>query len=159
MNVARGRACTCGHVNTIARAAKAGHFGPDTTAYPPYLTSRARPSLRLLREGAAGMADGNRLIEQLLRRAGFGVSSFPAASATTPKATCTPRRACSPAGTQALGRSERSVDVVRAGWVGRYVGTLAPPLDPLGAWNTMGDAPHGRAAGDRVDSELQRLRL
>src|SRR5437762_199233 len=29
-----------------------------------------------------------------------------------------------------------------AGWVGRYLSTLAPPLDPLVAWNTTGDTPH-----------------
>jgi uncharacterized protein (DUF1501 family) len=28
-----------------------------------------------------------------------------------------------------------------AGWVGRYLSTLAPPLDPLVAWNTTGDTP------------------
>ena len=28
------------------------------------------------------------------------------------------------------------------GWVGRYLSTLAPPLDPLVAWNTTGDTPH-----------------
>jgi uncharacterized protein (DUF1501 family) len=28
------------------------------------------------------------------------------------------------------------------GWVGRYLSTLAPPLDPLVAWNTVGDTPH-----------------
>jgi len=28
------------------------------------------------------------------------------------------------------------------GWVGRYLSTLAPPLDPLIAWNTTGDTPH-----------------
>src|SRR6266852_6031247 len=29
-----------------------------------------------------------------------------------------------------------------AGWVGRYLSSLAPPLDPLVAWNTTGDTPH-----------------
>jgi uncharacterized protein (DUF1501 family) len=29
-----------------------------------------------------------------------------------------------------------------AGWVGRYMSTLAPPLDPLAVWNTTGDTPH-----------------
>ena len=28
------------------------------------------------------------------------------------------------------------------GWVGRYLATLPPPLDPLVAWNTTGDTPH-----------------
>lgn len=28
------------------------------------------------------------------------------------------------------------------GWVGRYLATLAPPRDPLVAWNTTGDTPH-----------------
>jgi uncharacterized protein (DUF1501 family) len=28
------------------------------------------------------------------------------------------------------------------GWVGRYLSTIAPPLDPLVAWNTTGDTPH-----------------
>jgi uncharacterized protein (DUF1501 family) len=28
------------------------------------------------------------------------------------------------------------------GWVGRYLSTLATPLDPLVAWNTTGDTPH-----------------
>jgi uncharacterized protein (DUF1501 family) len=28
------------------------------------------------------------------------------------------------------------------GWVGRYLSTLSPPLDPLVAWNTTGDTPH-----------------
>ena len=28
------------------------------------------------------------------------------------------------------------------GWVGRYLTTLPPPLDPLVAWNTTGDTPH-----------------
>ena len=28
------------------------------------------------------------------------------------------------------------------GWVGRYLSTLPPPLDPLTAWNTTGDTPH-----------------
>jgi len=28
------------------------------------------------------------------------------------------------------------------GWVGRYLSTLPPPLDPLVAWNTTGDTPH-----------------
>ena len=28
------------------------------------------------------------------------------------------------------------------GWVGRYLSALAPPLDPLVAWNTTGDTPH-----------------
>ncbi len=28
------------------------------------------------------------------------------------------------------------------GWVGRYLSTLTPPLDPLVAWNTTGDTPH-----------------
>jgi uncharacterized protein (DUF1501 family) len=29
-----------------------------------------------------------------------------------------------------------------SGWVGRYLSTLAAPLDPLTAWNTTGDTPH-----------------
>ncbi|MBI3490647.1 MAG: DUF1501 domain-containing protein [Acidobacteria bacterium] len=29
-----------------------------------------------------------------------------------------------------------------SGWVGRYLSTLTPPLDPLVAWNTTGDTPH-----------------
>ena len=29
-----------------------------------------------------------------------------------------------------------------SGWVGRYLSALAPPLDPLVAWNTTGDTPH-----------------
>ena len=29
-----------------------------------------------------------------------------------------------------------------SGWLGNYLGTLAPPLDPLIAWNTTGDTPH-----------------
>jgi uncharacterized protein (DUF1501 family) len=29
-----------------------------------------------------------------------------------------------------------------SGWVGRYLSTLPPPLDPLVAWNTTGDTPH-----------------
>ena len=29
-----------------------------------------------------------------------------------------------------------------SGWAGRYLATLAPPLDPLVAWNTTGDTPH-----------------
>jgi uncharacterized protein (DUF1501 family) len=29
-----------------------------------------------------------------------------------------------------------------SGWVGRYLATLPPPLDPLVAWNTTGDTPH-----------------
>jgi uncharacterized protein (DUF1501 family) len=28
-----------------------------------------------------------------------------------------------------------------SGWVGRYMSTLAPPLDPLAVWNTTGDLP------------------
>jgi len=28
------------------------------------------------------------------------------------------------------------------GWVGRYLSTLASPVDPLVAWNTTGDTPH-----------------
>jgi uncharacterized protein (DUF1501 family) len=28
------------------------------------------------------------------------------------------------------------------GWVGRYLATLPPPIDPLVAWNTTGDTPH-----------------
>ena len=28
------------------------------------------------------------------------------------------------------------------GWVGRYLSTLPPPLDPLVSWNTTGDTPH-----------------
>src|SRR5438105_271714 len=28
------------------------------------------------------------------------------------------------------------------GWVGRYLSSLPPPLDPLVAWNTTGDTPH-----------------
>jgi uncharacterized protein (DUF1501 family) len=28
------------------------------------------------------------------------------------------------------------------GWVGRYMSSLPPPLDPLVAWNTTGDTPH-----------------
>src|SRR5581483_1161236 len=33
-----------------------------------------------------------------------------------------------------------------AGWVGRYLTTLSPPLDPLVAWNTTGDTPHALSA-------------
>jgi len=29
-----------------------------------------------------------------------------------------------------------------SGWIGRYLSTLAQPLDPLVAWNTIGDTPH-----------------
>src|SRR5581483_2143281 len=29
-----------------------------------------------------------------------------------------------------------------SGWVGRYLSTLGPSLDPLAAWNTTGDTPH-----------------
>jgi len=29
-----------------------------------------------------------------------------------------------------------------AGWVGRYLSTLPKPLDPLAAWNTIGETPH-----------------
>lgn len=29
-----------------------------------------------------------------------------------------------------------------SGWLGKYLSTLAPPLDPLVAWNTTGDTPH-----------------
>jgi uncharacterized protein (DUF1501 family) len=29
-----------------------------------------------------------------------------------------------------------------SGWVGRYMATLPPPLDPLAVWNTTGDTPH-----------------
>jgi uncharacterized protein (DUF1501 family) len=29
-----------------------------------------------------------------------------------------------------------------SGWVGRYMATLTPPLDPLAVWNTTGDTPH-----------------
>jgi len=29
-----------------------------------------------------------------------------------------------------------------SGWVGRYLASLPPPLDPLVAWNTTGDTPH-----------------
>ena len=28
------------------------------------------------------------------------------------------------------------------GWIGRYLSALAPPLDPLVAWNTTGETPH-----------------
>jgi uncharacterized protein (DUF1501 family) len=35
---------------------------------------------------------------------------------------------------------------VGAGWVGRYLATLSPPLDPLVAWNTTGDTPHALQA-------------
>jgi uncharacterized protein (DUF1501 family) len=28
------------------------------------------------------------------------------------------------------------------GWLGRYLSTLTPPLDPLVAWNTTGETPH-----------------
>ena len=28
------------------------------------------------------------------------------------------------------------------GWLGRYLSSLAPPLDPLVAWNTTGETPH-----------------
>src|SRR5438874_8248471 len=30
-----------------------------------------------------------------------------------------------------------------AGWLGRYLSTLGAPLDPLVAWNTTGETPHG----------------
>jgi len=33
-----------------------------------------------------------------------------------------------------------------SGWVGRYLSTLAPPLDPLTVWNTTGDTPHALSA-------------
>jgi uncharacterized protein (DUF1501 family) len=33
-----------------------------------------------------------------------------------------------------------------SGWVGRYLATLPSPLDPLVAWNTTGDTPHGLQA-------------
>ena len=33
-----------------------------------------------------------------------------------------------------------------SGWVGRYLSTLTPPLDPLIAWNTTGDTPHALQA-------------
>lgn len=40
-----------------------------------------------------------------------------------------------------------------SGWVGRYLSTMAPPLDPLIAWNTTGDTPHAlQAAGVSVAS-------
>jgi uncharacterized protein (DUF1501 family) len=29
-----------------------------------------------------------------------------------------------------------------SGWIGRYLSTLGPALDPLAAWNTTGDTPH-----------------
>ncbi len=29
-----------------------------------------------------------------------------------------------------------------AGWIGRYLSTLPPPIDPLAAWNTTADTPH-----------------
>ncbi len=38
-----------------------------------------------------------------------------------------------------------------SGWVGRYLSTLKPPLDPLTAWATTGDTPHAlQAAGVSV---------
>jgi uncharacterized protein (DUF1501 family) len=33
-----------------------------------------------------------------------------------------------------------------SGWVGRYLSTLKPPLDPLTAWTTTGDTPHALQA-------------
>src|SRR5499427_697197 len=33
-----------------------------------------------------------------------------------------------------------------SGWVGRYLASLPPPLDPLAAWNTTSDAPHALQA-------------
>src|SRR5207237_752103 len=33
-------------------------------------------------------------------------------------------------------------NTTEAGWVGRYLSALVPPLDPLVAWNTTGDTPH-----------------
>jgi uncharacterized protein (DUF1501 family) len=38
------------------------------------------------------------------------------------------------------------------GWVGRYLSTLAPPLDPLVAWNTTGDTPHALQSSVAVAS-------
>jgi uncharacterized protein (DUF1501 family) len=37
-------------------------------------------------------------------------------------------------------------NTVGSGWVGRYLSTLPPPLDPLAAWNTTSDTPHGLQA-------------
>jgi uncharacterized protein (DUF1501 family) len=38
-----------------------------------------------------------------------------------------------------------------SGWIGRYLSTLKPPLDPLIAWTTTGDTPHAlQAAGVSV---------
>ena len=40
-----------------------------------------------------------------------------------------------------------------SGWVGRYLSSLVPPLDPLIAWNTTGDTPHAlQSAGVSVAS-------
>jgi uncharacterized protein (DUF1501 family) len=33
-----------------------------------------------------------------------------------------------------------------SGWVGRYLASLPPPLDPLAAWNTTSDTPHALQA-------------
>jgi uncharacterized protein (DUF1501 family) len=33
-----------------------------------------------------------------------------------------------------------------AGWLGRYLDTIAPPVDPLIAWTTTGDVPHALVA-------------
>jgi uncharacterized protein (DUF1501 family) len=33
-------------------------------------------------------------------------------------------------------------NTTEAGWMGRYLSVLPPPLDPLVAWNTTGDTPH-----------------
>src|SRR5205814_8536687 len=48
------------------------------------------------------------------------------------------------------------------GWVGRYLSTLSPPLDPLIAWNTTGDTPHAMQypglRSEEHTSELQSLR-
>jgi uncharacterized protein (DUF1501 family) len=37
-------------------------------------------------------------------------------------------------------------NTVGSGWVGRYLATVPPPLDPLAAWNTTGEAPHAMLA-------------
>ncbi len=37
-------------------------------------------------------------------------------------------------------------NTVGSGWAGRYLATLPQPLDPLAAWNTTSDTPHGLQA-------------
>ena len=49
------------------------------------------------------------------------------------------------------------------GWLGRYLDTLPPPIDPLVAWNTAArnaaaaDGAHGRRAGDHQPGDLRVL--